>query len=554
MNWRMIIGAVDGRSDALNWIASRAPDHEVGALLALLLLEEAPHAAAALIASAMAPANLAAPIQAALASHVAPALAAWRDDSLWRKRAIDDAVTRRRFAWGVAVMSGALHDHAAAQHDAVAIVLRDGDEPCIARCLEALGADGWRGLDSDLRAALQEKAPSFAFGWVWDALDDALRETAAEQAATDSFTAGRLIGAIGDAWRTTAPKVRARLINAVMSRMEGMVMTAPTWTSMTEDERETLVKAAITCDNAWSVCNLIASLGPAGRATLTDAQRATLESCAPMSHTWDVLRYRAADVGWTSLSVEERGLALAEAERTPWRVSALLGVVGAAQWGAMREDERSRLIAAVRHRPDVLFACPPALWGDLADGAAPPARRIMHASVVEWRAEDAAADLSRLSAAHQAVVLALAPWRRNDGATNPARGSRLLALWGEMTADEQAEVGAALPLVLAVVAACARRRGGGTDAINAVGNAVAQSAAMTADAESKRMVGAMLCSADDWRDWMGAFAPTDADSSEVWDAWEHAAQRGLVPDVAIGARLAARRQGRMRDRGAFQRM
>ena len=63
---------------------------------------------------------------------------------------------------------------------------------------------------------------------------------------------------------------------------------------------------------------------------------------------------------------------------------------------------------------------------------------------------------------------------------------------------------------------------------------------MTGGAGAKRAVGAMLAASDRWRSWMIAFAPTDGDPPETRAAWRDAAQRGLIADLTICARLTAK--------------
>ena len=534
MNWTIILDAATGRAEALNQVVRRS-SNECAALQTLLLLEEAPHPAAALVAVATVREVLAAPIAAALAPHVAPALAAWRADPQWAELAIDDAVTRWRFAQGVARMVGALHDLPAALRDAVAIVLRDGGHTGVSLCLNALGAAGWTALGEDQRAALLERAAPDDLGRVWGALTAAQRGTTARAAPSDPNVAASLVRAIGAAWTTTDPALRRVLIDAVARDPLWVSDTAPAWPGMTDDERKRLATPAITSDRDRHALDLLKALGAAGRATLTVEQRAALDARA-MEHpaAWLVLAFRAADAGWNALTDDERAAVLAAAERSPWNVLRLLRDVGVAGWNAMSADEQARIAVAVRGTPDDLFRCPPALWAAVAGDALPPATAMKDAAH-HWRAEDVDADLGGLPSAHQALVLALAPWRTEDAAKDSARIRRLRAAWNRTSADERVALVMKHPSVLATVAAAAHMCGGGA-AVDVVGETVARIVTATGGAAAKRAVGAMLRTPARWRSWMIAFAPTDDDSSDVWAPWRAAARRGGIADVSLCAR------------------
>ena len=453
MDWKRIVDAADGRPQSLAWIVDQ-PSADVAALATLLLLEEAPHPAAALVAAAAWRGNSAPPIQAALAPHVAPALAAWRADPHWAERAIGDRA-RLELPWGVAVMSGALRDRPAAQHDAVAVVLRCGDSDAVVRCLAALGADGWRALGDDLRAALLAQAPAPALGRVWDALDEARRAAAAQRAAATPGDAARLIGSIGAAaWDATDRALRRRLIDAAVRDPVMMVHTARAWAGMTDDEHERLIAAATAHAKAWNALDLLSALGAAGRATLAAKQRAALDALA-LEHpdAWRVLAWRAADAGWRALTGDARAAVLAAAQRDGRNVPLLLRAIDGAGWRAMDDRERGRLAAVVHRAPDALFSCPPTLWRDLVGADLPRATEIPQVAIAHWRPEDAAADLGALPPTHQAVVLALAPWRTEDAASDSARMQRLRAAWNALTADARVALATTHPLVLAPVAA-----------------------------------------------------------------------------------------------------
>ena len=356
MNWTIILDAATGRAEAINQAVWLSRD-ERAALATLLLLEEAPHPAAALVAVATVREVLAAPIAAALAPHVAPALAAWRADPQWAELAIDDAVTRWRFAQGVARMVGALHDLPAALRDAVAIVLRDGGHTGVSLCLNALGAAGWTALGEDQRAALLERAAPDDLGRVWGALTAAQRGTTARAAPSDPNVAASLVRAIGAAWTTTDPALRRVLIDAVARDPLWVSDTAPAWAVMTDDERDALARAAIARGDASDAVRPLDDLGAAGRATLTVEQRAALDGCAmKQPDGWRVLALRAADAGRTALTDEERAVVMARAELDVWRVRRLLRYVDVAGWNAMRADEQARLAAKVRCTPPHSFA------------------------------------------------------------------------------------------------------------------------------------------------------------------------------------------------------
>ena len=553
MHWSsMIFSAAVGRPQALAEIVRRATAADRDALALALLLDAAPHPAAALVAAARMVRRQGALLShAALAPSVAPALAAWRADPQWVRRAVGAPA---QLTQGVAGMVGALRADGAALHDACAVVLRDGDAVDVGVCLAALGAAGWAALDADLRAALLQRAPTAAHGWVWAALDDAQRAAAAANAATVPDRAAALIGRIGSAaWPTTDRALRGRLIAAAARSPLWVSDTAPAWPGMTDDERDLLARAVIAHGAAADAFRFLDALGRAGRATLTAEQRVNLETPAMEVNAWRVLAWRAA-AGWDALSAKERDDVIASAEREVWRISGLLHAVGVAGWHALHGDERERLAAAVRRAPETLFRCPPTLWRALADGRLPPATDAPTDAADDWRAEDANIDLSGLPAMHQALVLALAPWRPKDAAPDASRVQRLLDAWDALAADERIALVTAHPFVLAPVAAAARLRGGAATTIDAVGETVARrAAAADGAAAAKRIVGAMLRTSDDWRAWMASFAPSAADPPEVWEAWRRAAQCGLVADNNGCARLAARekRRGMMR-RGAMK--
>ena len=540
MTWSDIIAAAAGRPKALDEVICRSRDDDVAVLKTLLLLEETPHPAAALVAAATSPEELAPPIQAALAPSVAPALAAWRADPLWVDRAVG-ATMPWGLAWGVAGVVGALRDRPADLCAAVDIVLHMGSDDAVARCLKALSANGWEALGEDRRGALLTRAAADDLGWVWGALDDAQRAAAVQAAADHPSVAAVLIGRIGaDAWRATAPPLRERLLSAAACASYWMVETAPAWAGMTDDERKTLATAAVAGAEAMDAFLLLERLDSVGRATLAVAQRAALDARARTHDPWRVLTWRAADAGWGALKDDERRAVLAAAEAAPWRVAVLLRDVGAAGWRAMAADEQARIAGAVRRDPDVFFRCPPTLWTALAGDDPPPATDMPADAPLSWRAEDADADLGGLPPSHQALVLALAPWRPEDAAPDSVRGTRLRAAWNQTSADARAALATAHPLMLAPVAAAAHMCGGASVARAAVGATAAWVVTATGGSDAKRAVGAMLRDPARWRSWMIAFAPTDDDPPEAWAAWEVAVRRGVIDDVTLCARLAAK--------------
>ena len=538
MNWTVILDAATGRANALNQVVRRSSD-ECAALQTLLLLAEAPHAAAALVAAAPTPDRIAPLVHAALAPSVAPALAAWRADPQWVDRVVG-ADVRAQLTWGVAGMVGALRNDPGVLRDAFGVVLHDADPYVISRCLEALGADGWKALEDEQRRTLLTRAPADALGRVWDALDDAQREATTQRAESTPNVAADCIGCIGAAaWRATDPALRRRLIAAVARDPGWVSATAPAWAGMTDDERARLATPVITSDRDRHALDLLKALGAAGRATLTVEQRAALDARA-MEHlaAWLVLAFRAADAGWSALTDDERDVVLAATEEETRDVADLLRAVGVAGWNAMSADDQARLAAVARGAPTDLFRCPPAFWPALAGAALPPATDVPEDAPFSWRSEEAAANLSRLPPAHQALVLALAPWRTDEVTKDSVRVRRLRAVWDALPADERAALATAHPLMLAQVAAAARLHGGAAAAVESVGATVGRWAAAVGGADAKRAVGAMLRTPDDWRAWMAAFAPTDGDPSETWDAWRRAARRGILPDPAMCARLA----------------
>ena len=539
MDWTVIRDAATGRAEAINRVV-RHSSSECAALATLLLLEEAPHPAATLVAAATVREDLAAPIQAALAPYVAPALAAWRADPHWAKRAVGDQA-RWNLPRGVVGMVGALRAAPAALHDAVAIVLRDGDSSNVSLCLNALGADGWAMLNDQQRAALLTRAAADDLGWVWGALTEAQRAATTQRAAANPRDAAALIGRIGaTAWQAADPTLREILMNAVLRDPQWIAVTAPAWPGMTDDERAWLIATVMAERDAWSAVRLLDALGTTGRGALTAAQRAALDARAMGGDAWRVLAWRAADAGWTTLSAKERRVVLTAAERDPRRVAVLLRVVGVAGWRAMSADEQARLAAAVRWFLEDALACPPALWADVVGAALPPATTNAWRPRLEWRAEDADADLGALPPAHQALVLARAPWRTEDAAKDAVRVRRLLDAWNALPDDERVALATAHSSVLASVAAAARLRGGASAAVDAIGETVVRVATATDGAAAKRAVAAMLRTPAAWRAWMVGFAPTAADPPGAWAAWIAAARRGVIPDPALCARLAAK--------------
>ena len=438
MNWERIIAAADGRPQSLAWFVYQGTDANGAALATLLLLDDAPHPAAALIAAArMVRRYGVLPTYAALAPQIDAALAAWRADPQWVGRAVG-AAAGKRATKNVAWMVRALRDRPAALRDAVDIVLRDGDV-AIGRLLAALGADGLRALKKDQRAALLKKAPLAVRVWFWIARNDAPRAAATRRTKGWRFNAAEIIGRIdAAAWQAITSAVRRDLIDAAVRNPTGVHVTACSCLDLTDGERAVLARSVIERGDSWAAFHVLKNLGAAGRATLAADLRAALERRAMESPgAWRVLALRAADDGWTALTDEERSAMMTAAEQEPWRTSVILYAVGVAGWRAMTADEQTRLAAVVRRAPAALFACPPALWSALAGAALPPATEISWDDPKFWRAEDADADLGGLPPAHQMLVLALAPWRAADAASDSARGPRLLAAWSAMPDDER---------------------------------------------------------------------------------------------------------------------
>ena len=543
MTWRWIVKAAAGCPKALDGIIRRSRNDDVVAPLAtLLLLDAAPSAAAALVAAADAGKRGLPPlIHAALTPSVAPALAAWRADPQWTKRAIGDKA-QRAAARGLADLVGALRAHPAALHDAVTILLRSGSGAAIGRCLESLGMDGWASIPDEMRTALLAQAPASALGRVWTALDEPQRAAAVRRAVCRPSAAARLIGAIGAAaWQTTAPDLRRRLIDAVADSSCSALDTAPVWPGMTDDERARLTMTVIEQGDAIGPLRLLEILGVAGRAHLAAAQRAALETRTMADDRWRILAFRAADDGWNALTDDERGAVLATAARVCWNVPILLRDVGVAGWNALRADAQDRIAVVVRHAPHALFRCPPTLWRALAGADLPPATDVPTDARTYWRAEDADADLGGLPPAHQAVALALAPWRTEDAVADSARIRRLRAAWSALTDDERVALALAHSSMPATVAAAAHLAGGASAAGIDVGETLARVVTATGGGAAKRAVGAMLAASARWRSWMIAFVPTADDPPDVREAWRAAVRRGLIADVTLCARLAANR-------------
>ena len=352
---------------------------------------------------------------------------------------------------------------------------------------------------------------------------------------------GRLIERIGaDGWKATSPELRERLIDAVVQIPLMLQETAPVWSGMTAAERARLATAVIEQNNVGAAFVLLRALGRAGRATLTGQQRAALESLARNHDPWRVLEMRAADGGWTALNAKERRAVLAAARRDARRVSGVLRAVGAAGWNVMRADDQARLAAAVRRTPDAFFRCPPALWAALGGDDPSPPRAMSRNAADHWNAEDADADLGGLPPAHQAVALALAPWRTADATKDSARMQRLLAAWNALTVDARVALATAHPSMLATVAAAARRRADASEGVDAVGETLIRIVLATGgEFDARQAAGRLMRAAPRWRNWMASFAPTDDDLPETWAAWRAAARRGIVLDPSLCARLAA---------------
>ena len=546
MEWGKIVDAVRGHPSSLAWVAPLwgADVAAHAALTTLLLLDDSPHPTATLVVLADGAEPSAPAIQAALASHIEPALASWRADPQWCERAVAARGREPLIIEGVAAALGALTDRPVALRDAVAIALRDGPRWCVGICLKALGAVGWRALGGEQRAALLQQAPPEDVGWVWSAIDEASRAAAVQRAAAVPEDAARLIVNAGGAWRDAEPATRRVLIDVVERNLRWVADVAPAWTNLMDDERARLATAVTDCGAARLAVDVLDRIGRAGRAMLTVEQRSALDALALEAYPWRVLAMRVADGGWDALTEEERGYLLAYVEERWSCIPFLLHIIGMARWDALPPNDRRRLAAAVAPRPAPFFRCPPALWFDLAGHALPPATKITKEIVAHWRAKDAAADLGRLPLSYQALVLALAPWRREDAAKDSARSTRLLAAWGALPEDERVALALAHPRVLATVAAAARRRGGASAAAAAVAETVARLASVTDGADAKRVVGAMLRTPDRWRPWMIAFAPIADDPPKVQEEWLASARGGFVPDLALCARLSAKEQER----------
>ena len=537
MDWKGIIGAAVGRPDAIERVVRRARINDYAALATLLLLDEAPPAAAALVVTAKMASRSALLIAAALAPQIDAALAAWRADPSQADHAIG-CETRRQLATGAAEMVGFLTHRPDALRAAVVQVIRSGDRWTARRCLDALGAAGWRALDDDLRAALLAHMNVDDLGQGWGTLDEAHQANAVRSAEPDPSVAAQLIGRIAPAaWQATNPTLRQRLIDAVLRSPSSIHLTASAWSGMTNDERAQLATSVLVHGCALDAYLLLDRLCADGSGALDDDLRAALMARATEDAVWrPPLRPPAlcgADADRKAWTDGERSMAIAAAERSAWSASDLLRAVGATGWNAMRADERARLAAAVRRSPDALFRCPPALWRALAEGPLPSSTDRLADAVDHWRAEDADADLGDLPPTYQTLVLALARWRPDDATPDSVRLQRLLGAWSALAEDARDALVKAHPRVLSTVAAAARMHDVGD-----IAAIVARWASATADAETKRAVAAMLRSSAHWRAWMRAFAPSDADPPPVWEAWRHAARRGRVPDLAISARVA----------------
>ena len=539
IEWPVIFNAANGHAKSLNRIARGIVVDGGEALAALALMDDHPHPAAVMVAVADTRWLTGAPlINAALAPHVATALAVWRADPEWLSRALSyDALVR--VASGVARMLGDLRAYPDALHAAVDVALhyRAGNAS-----FKDFGEDDWQALTDEQRAAIIVSSFPEPLGEIWGYLDDSQRTIAVEGGARTPPFAARLIIRIDPAaWKETDQNLRRTLIERVASDRPSITDTAPAWAGLTTDDHETLVNAVMQYEDRDAILfRLLDKMGSAGRKALTADLRAKIETIAQNRDAQVILAWRGVDAGWDKASDEERQAVIAAVERLPWIGPSLLRAIGIAGWNAMTADEKARIAAAVRRDSRTFFHCPPALWGALAGDALPPAKDIWPDARRYWRAEDAAADLSLLSPAHQATVLACAEWLPEDVAATTDRLTRFLDAWNKMTEDERRAL-MTIDSTAPITVAAAARLTGDSAAMDAVGQVISQSITAGGGHAAKRLVGDMLHSPDDWRRWMRAFAPTDGDSPDVWAAWNDAAERGCVPDADLCARLAERR-------------
>ena len=490
-------------------------------------------------------------VQAALRPQIAAALAAWRADPTWADRFADSALKETMIEIvldeikTLCTLPAAQRDDLDELRNAVDIVLHLDRSSIVGDALEALGVAGWRALDDDRRRALLEKAPVEAYGWIWTELDATRHEKAVQEAISRRSTAPGFIRSIGARWEAVDPTLRARLLNFFGDfEVHGVLMCASLVPFMSNDERTTFVNAMLKCVHEGTALPLLEKLGAAGRMKLTAEQRAAIEARVPTNDSWHmgmVRALRAADIVWTDASDEDRRTMLSSAKQGYTDVSELLSIVGVAGWRALPEDERRQLAEVVRRTPDALFRCPPALWADLAGDDLPPATDVPWNTPERWRIEDADADLSALSAAHQALVLALAPWRPEDITPDSARMQRLSAAWNEMSAHQRVSLVLSHPHVLPMVAAAARVCGGPESAAHAVGETSSRIVKI-ASYDLNAAWRAVVASDDDMarvkRFSRPEFPPSSGDVSDVRNAFRTASlllDDSPLADVALVA-------------------
>ena len=294
--------------------------------------------------------------------------------------------------------------------------------------------------------------------------------------AEEASAVARFIGRIGaDGWKAFDANLRERLINIVVRPPRPVLSTAPAWSGMTHDERDLLTTALVKEGNGMVALLLLKQMGPEGRKNLSVQQNDKITTLAMKAgNAWSVASLLAPVIGWDALSDEVRRTVIEEMETLSSLASDVLRGAGVAGWSAMSDDVRRRFIAAVRSVPQAIFRCPPALWFDIAGDALHSVRHIWWSDVMSWHAEDADADLGNVSKMHQALVLALAPWRIEDVAPDSVRMRRLSDVWNALTEEERVDLVLAHPFVLAAVAAAARVCGGPEAARAAVGETAAR--------------------------------------------------------------------------------
>ena len=548
MDWTSTLSGARGRRDALKWMLRTASAAEQSLFVTLVILDPSPEPPTALTAATLAvsdsPMRTVAPlVLPLLAPQVRAATSAWRSHPTWARTVVGDH-GHDRLIRGVASIARLFRGDAATLDAIVTLALHDGDAAALDRCAESLGADGWRAADPRLRAEAEHRmriATPTAFGFVWDALDDAQR-VAVVQRLEDSDDAAELIGRIGAAaWQATDRTLRRRLIETATLHPWRLDRCASAWGGMDDDEIASIAAAAADHESDRAASALLSRIGRIGRKRLGVNQRAALERSAAASDAWTVFLLRAQDFPWSRFPRRMRDRAILEAERAPDFAAALLCAVGTDGWRAMSRTEQEGVRIGALRQSSWFFRCPPALWADIAAGVPPPIAACPYDAAGDWTLDDLPASLPPL---YHTLALGAAPWNDADGAGAGRRTARrmtqLLAAWRALSDSERRSVAHACPHALPAVAVAARRR-----RRRRVQETIAEAIAWAALADRAPQDELALLIADRthngacWRAAMEHAVVTEQDSPEVWEAWRKAARRGWVGRLDLCARSAA---------------